>query len=67
MNNLDYVLGTPKLARGDVAAERACLRCRKPFPSEGFGERICKRCKSQSAWKSAIPPGDGGSRRRSSR
>jgi len=67
MNTLDHVLGTPKPARGDIAAERACLLCRTRFPSEGFGERICKRCKGQSAWKSAIPSGDGGSRRRSPR
>jgi len=67
MNTLDHVLGNPRPARGDVAAERACLRCRIPFRSEGFGERICKRCKGQSAWKSAIPPGDGGSRRRAQR
>jgi len=54
-------------ARGDMPAERHCLRCKVAFWSEGFGERICKRCKSQAAWKSAIPSGDGGSRRRSSR
>lgn len=57
----------PTPARGDVPAERHCLRCGAVFWSEGFGERICKRCKSQASWKSAIPPGDGGSRRRSSR
>jgi len=67
MNTLDEALGSPQPARGDVAAERVCLRCRTPFPSEGFGERICKRCKGQSAWKSANPPGDGGSRRGAAR
>ena len=67
MMTTDQILDPPKPARGDVAAERLCMRCRTPFPSEGFGERICKRCKGQAAWKSAIPTGDGGSRRRSTR
>lgn len=56
----------PILARGDGPALRACMSCRAVFDSSGFGERICKRCKGQSAWKSALPGGDGGSRRRSS-
>ena len=67
MTTLDQILSPPGPARGDIAAERACLRCRAPFPSEGFGERICKRCKGQTTWKSAIPSGDGGTRRSSSR
>ena len=53
-------------ARGDVAAERACLRCKEKFWSEGFGERICARCKSSTFWRSAVPEGGGQSRRRSS-
>lgn len=35
-------------ARGDAPAERNCLRCQTAFWSEGFGERICKRCKAQA-------------------
>ncbi|MCC6007788.1 MAG: hypothetical protein JJU40_08930 [Rhodobacteraceae bacterium] len=54
-------------ARGDTSAQRHCLCCKAVFPSEGFGERICKRCKSQAAWKSAISSGHGASRRRSAR
>lgn len=53
-------------ARGDVAAERSCLRCKATFQSEGFGQRICTRCKGTSSWRSAIPDGNGQSRRRSS-
>ena len=46
-------------ARGDVAAERACLRCKATFLSEGFGERICPHCKRSSLWRSSVPHGDG--------
>jgi len=31
---------------------RTCLICRTPFPSAWAGERICRRCKSTSAWRS---------------
>ena len=62
MNDPGYLPPTP--ARADIPAERCCLRCRAAFWSEGFGERICKRCKARASWKSAIPAGDGGSRRR---
>ena len=31
---------------------RLCLVCRSPFPSAWAGERICRRCKSSSAWRS---------------
>ena len=67
MNSLDPRLGSPVPASGDTPAERNCLRCTVAFWSEGFGERICKRCKAQSSWKSAIPGSRGSSRRRSSR
>lgn len=33
MNTLDHVFFTPQPARGDVSAERVCLRCRTPFLS----------------------------------
>ena len=67
MNDPDAGLVPTTPARGDVPAERRCLRCSAAFWSEGFGERICKRCKSQASWKSAIPAGDGGGGRRSFR
>ncbi len=67
MNNQDAGMAPPTPARGDTPAQRDCLRCTTSFWSEGFGERICKRCKSQASWKSAIPGGDGGSRRRSAK
>ena len=56
--------GTIK-AMADVAAERACLRCRSTFWSEGFGERICSRCKGTAVWRAAIYEGSGQGRRRS--
>lgn len=30
---------------------RECLTCRAPFPSAWSGERICRKCKSGSAWR----------------
>ena len=51
-------------AMADVAAERTCLRCRSTFWSEGFGERICSRCKGSALWRSAISEGGGQGRRR---
>lgn len=52
-------------ATADIAAERACLRCRTKFWSEGFGERICSRCKGTVVWRTAIAGGSGQGRRRS--
>ncbi|MCB1418685.1 MAG: hypothetical protein KDJ74_06670 [Notoacmeibacter sp.] len=51
-------------ALGDVAQERRCLRCETSFWSEGFGERICRRCKGLNAWRNAAPIIPGASRRR---
>lgn len=51
-------------AMADVAAERACLRCRSTFWSEGFGERICSRCKGSAVWRSASSESSGQGRRR---
>ncbi|MCC5975975.1 MAG: hypothetical protein JJT81_18265 [Rubellimicrobium sp.] len=53
MDDHDAAPPGPAVARGDVPAERLCLRCNAAFWSTGFGERICKKCKAQSAWKSA--------------
>ena len=57
---------TTARARGDVAAERTCMRCKATFLSEGFGERICARCKSSSSWRSAVSSIIGDGQRRSS-
>ncbi|AXI55475.1 hypothetical protein C1J05_14040 [Sulfitobacter sp. JL08] len=51
-------------ARRDVPQERQCLRCETLFWSEGFGERICRRCKRLNAWRNAAPDSSGSSRRR---
>lgn len=45
---------TSTKARGDVAAERACICCKTTFWSEGFGQRICVRCKARKSWQSGI-------------
>lgn len=52
-------------ATADIAAERVCLKCRSSFWSEGFGERICSRCKGSAVWRAAISEGSGHGRRRS--
>jgi hypothetical protein len=46
-------------ARGDdekrhvgVEKVRKCLICREPFPSAWSGERVCRRCKTTSTWRS---------------
>lgn len=38
--------------RQDEQKIRNCLICKSPFPSAWAGERICRRCKSTSAWRS---------------
>jgi hypothetical protein len=45
----------PARAQGDIAKERGCLRCGTRFWSEGFGQRICGRCKSSVTWRTAVP------------
>lgn len=37
--------------RQHEAKTRKCLVCKSPFPSSWAGERICRRCKSTSAWR----------------
>lgn len=56
-------IATPR-AVADVPQERRCLRCKTSFRSEGFGERICRRCKGLSAWRNAAPVSTGTARRR---
>ncbi len=38
-------------AIADTPRTRPCLCCGVAFDSSGFGERICRRCKSTSAWR----------------
>ena len=56
---------TPAL--GDRPASRTCLRCATAFWSEGFGERVCKRCKAHASWRSSVPEGHATGRRSGSR
>jgi len=46
--------------KGETTAEvspavkaRKCLMCRSEFTSEWSGERVCRKCKSSSVWRSA--------------
>jgi hypothetical protein len=48
----------------DVPADRRCLRCQTMFWSEGFGERVCRRCKASATWKGSLPPSAGRARKR---
>ncbi|MCB6176512.1 hypothetical protein LHP98_00015 [Rhodobacter sp. Har01] len=50
-------------ARKDVPADRVCMRCKVTFRSEGFGERICPRCKSSVSWRTFVSVSDGRARR----
>ena len=65
MTNSTEKIHTPVRARGDVAAERTCMQCGSIFWSEGFGERICSRCKSMVSWRSGVSVTPGQTRRRS--
>ena len=44
----------PEPDRQYEAKERKCLRCREEFMSSWPGERICRTCKSSSAWREGI-------------
>jgi hypothetical protein len=33
------------------ARERKCLMCSREFRSEWAGNRVCKKCRTSSAWK----------------
>lgn len=59
-------LSMTQRAMGDVAGERDCLCCKRTFWSEGFGERVCRRCKSSNTWRNSVPGGIGQGHRRSS-
>lgn len=66
MTNSEDTGFTAAKARGDVAAERACICCKTKFWSEGFGQRICARCKGRKSWQSGITTGHAKGWRRSS-
>jgi len=34
--------------------QRRCLNCTDQFPSVWAGERVCKRCKQTSSWRSGV-------------
>ncbi len=61
----DILMDHPSRALGDVPKLRNCLRCDASFWSEGFGQRICARCKSSTVWRAAMPEGVSKSRSRS--
>ena len=61
----DTLMDHPIRALGDVPKLRFCLRCDASFWSEGFGQRICARCKSSTVWRAAVPEGVSNGRRRS--
>ena len=52
MKKTDEAVQTQDLNPGDVPKVRKCLMCGNSFESAWSGERICKRCKGSSAWKS---------------
>jgi hypothetical protein len=41
-----------ELERSAEEKIRKCLICRSPFPSAWAGERVCRRCKASSTWRS---------------
>jgi hypothetical protein len=53
-DDTDVVLRQDAQEPGRIAEEkiRKCLVCRSPFPSAWAGERVCRRCKTSSAWRS---------------
>lgn len=51
-------------ASDDIPKTRPCLRCKVSFWSDGFGQRICSRCKVSPVWRAAIPEGTTQGRRR---
>jgi len=40
--------------RQQQQGERRCLSCSRPFASTGPGNRVCRKCKHQDAWKSGV-------------
>jgi hypothetical protein len=44
----------PMSGRDVEPKTKPCLICKSPFLSEWAGERICRRCKSTTAWRSGV-------------
>jgi len=44
----------PETERNISTKTRPCLVCEAPFLSEWAGERICRRCKSKTAWRGRV-------------
>jgi len=42
---------TDHIGHAEQAMGRSCLICHTQFLSSWTGERVCKKCKSSSAWK----------------
>lgn len=59
MKNENDALHEPLRALRDAPKERRCLRCKATFLSDGFGDRICRRCKGSSSWRNAAPASPG--------
>ena len=49
-------------AISDIPKLRACMLCKENFQSDGFGDRICRRCKSSNTWRNGIATTYGKSR-----
>ena len=47
LKNLSYRDG----AKRPRTTTRKCLCCRENFPSEGAGDRVCRRCESTEGWR----------------
>lgn len=41
----------PEAAPATQTRTRRCLSCGNSFPSEWAGERVCKKCKSTTTWR----------------
>lgn len=54
LKDLDRGVETPEREIETEEKIRCCLICRKEFQSSWAGERICRSCKSTSAWRSGI-------------
>ena len=44
----------PTTDRSGEAKMRACLICKRRFLSAWSGERVCRQCKSASAWRGGV-------------
>ena len=49
-----YDDSAPDISEPVVSKERRCLSCTGTFTSVWAGERVCKRCKQTSSWRSGV-------------